>query len=74
MHHTSGHILDESRSIDIKEFKKGIRDYGIDLEPDEVMEMFQEFDRDGSGTIDFDEFLFKLRPPMSKSRKALIQK
>lgn len=65
---------DQSRSIDMKEFKKGIRDYGIDLEPDEVIQMFDEFDRDGSGTIDFDEFLIKLRPPMSRSRKALIQK
>merc|ERR1712037_750876 len=29
-------------------------------------------DRDGSGSLDFDEFLMALRPPMSKNRKSLI--
>ena len=31
-------------------------------------------DRDGSGTLDFDEFLFALRPPLNNNRKSLIQK
>ena len=52
---------DGSRSIDFKEFKKGLRDYGVDVEPSEVQEMFSAFDKDGSGTIDFDEFLVNLR-------------
>lgn len=58
----------------MQEFKKGLRDFGVDLEPHEVAELFESFDRDGSGTIDFDEFLVKLRPPLSKSRNNLIQR
>nr|XP_002132094.1 calcyphosin-like protein [Ciona intestinalis] len=65
---------DKSRSLDYSEFKKGIYDYGLDLDPDDARKMFETFDRDGSGTIDFDEFLVKLRPPLSKSRRTLIQK
>ena len=52
---------DGSRSIDFKEFKKGLHDYGCMLENDEVENIFGEIDKDGSGTIDFDEFLKALR-------------
>nr|XP_039259051.1 calcyphosin-like protein isoform X2 [Styela clava] len=65
---------DGNKKIDFKEFKKGLRDYGVDIEPEEVQEMYNAFDRDGSGSIDFDEFLVSLRPPISKARKNLIQK
>lgn len=65
---------DGNRSIDMKEFKKGLHDYGVDLENKEIQEMYKLFDRDGSGTIDFDEFLISLRPPMSKARKDVILK
>jgi len=63
---------DQNRTLDFNEFKKGIRDYGLHLEPKELQEMFSAFDRDGSGLIDFDEFLLALRPPMSKARKDII--
>ena len=52
---------DGNKKIDFKEFKKGLRDYGVDIEPDEVQEMYAAFDKDGSGYIDFDEFLVNLR-------------
>lgn len=52
---------DNSRSLDLKEFLKGLNDYGILMEKQEAMALFQQFDRDGSGTIDFDEFLITLR-------------
>lgn len=52
---------DQNRTLDFNEFKKGIRDYGLYLEPKELQEMFSAFDKDGSGVIDFDEFLLALR-------------
>ena len=52
---------DNSRTLDIKEFMKGLNDYGVLIEKDEAMKLFQHFDRDGSGFIDFDEFLLTLR-------------
>ncbi|CAH1243625.1 CAPSL [Branchiostoma lanceolatum] len=63
---------DHNRKLDFAEFKKGLRDYGLSLEPGEVQNMFGHFDKDGSGSIDFDEFLLNLRPPMSKARKDVI--
>lgn len=55
---------DNSRSLDMKEFLKGLNDYGILIEKEEAMALFQQFDRNGSGTIDFDEFLITLRVTM----------
>jgi len=64
---------DESRSLDAKEFKKGIHDYGLtEMDQETIDELFTIFDKDGSGSIDFDEFLVKLRPKMSQARKNLI--
>lgn len=52
---------DSSRSLDFKEFMKGLNDYGVMMEKQEAAALFQQFDRDGSGTIDFEEFLITLR-------------
>ena len=60
---------DGNRTIDFKEFKKGIADYGLDIEDGEVRTMFTSFDRDGGGTIDFDEFLVSLRVSCAEERR-----
>lgn len=52
---------DENRSLDIKEFKKAVSDYGVIMEDDDMQELFNRLDKDGSGSVDFDEFLKALR-------------
>lgn len=63
---------DNNKTLSFAEFKKGLGDYGVPLDKQEVQKMFDAFDSDGSGSIDFDEFLIKLRPPMSNARKDII--
>ncbi|XP_040276909.1 calcyphosin-like protein isoform X2 [Bufo bufo] len=63
---------DNSRSLDFKEFLKGLNDYGVMIDKNEAQQLFSLFDKDGSGTIDFDEFLVTLRPAMSNARKEII--
>ncbi|XP_071658151.1 calcyphosin-like protein isoform X2 [Patagioenas fasciata] len=63
---------DNSRTLDFKEFVKGLNDYAVMIDKEEAQEIFRIFDKDGSGTIDFDEFLVTLRPPMSNARKEII--
>ncbi|KAK4475959.1 hypothetical protein MN116_001197 [Schistosoma mekongi] len=65
---------DGSKSLSKEEFKKGCHDFGCNLTPEEVDELFKRLDKDGSGTIVFDEFLRALRPPLSPSRLAVIEK
>jgi len=52
---------DNSKRLDFYEFRKGIHDYGVDLELNTIQVLFVQLDRDKSGNIDFDEFLRALR-------------
>ena len=51
----------KNRKLEFDEFKKVITEYGFSYSKDEFKEIFDQFDKDHSGTIDFDEFLEKLR-------------
>ena len=44
----------------------------LHLNEAELRMLFDSFDRDGSGSIDFDEFIYGVRDPISKRRLALV--
>ncbi|KAI8831577.1 hypothetical protein BC829DRAFT_366138, partial [Chytridium lagenaria] len=48
---------DGSGSITRKEWRVAMRAMGFEPSKDELRLMLQEMDKDGSGTIDFEEFL-----------------
>ncbi|KAJ7308418.1 hypothetical protein JRQ81_008963 [Phrynocephalus forsythii] len=50
-----------SKSLDLEEFRKGLREAGVPLEQRDVEELFHFCDKNKSGTLDFDEFLEALR-------------
>ena len=51
-----------------------MNDFGVDVEPDEVKDMFNAFDTGKTGSISFDELLVALRPPMRKCRRDLVMR
>ena len=52
---------DGSKQLSYEEFSKGIHDTGLDLDEEGYQTMFQLFDKDGSGSVSIDEFLFSVR-------------
>lgn len=52
----------------MNEFKKAIHDFRIGLRPEQSEQLFCVFDRDGSGAIDYDEFLRGVRGGMNEFR------
>lgn len=52
---------DNSKSLSMSEFKKGVRECSLNLTELQMHELFSAFDRDRSGTIDYDEFLLGVR-------------
>jgi Ca2+-binding EF-hand superfamily protein len=60
-----------SKTIDFEEFKKAVKDFRVDLTPNEVKVVFGAFDRDGQGAIDYDEFLRQVRGEMNDRRKKI---
>lgn len=51
----------ENRTLDMDEFRKGLHDFGVTIDEEEVEAAFKTLDKNNSGTIDFDEFLVALR-------------
>jgi len=52
---------DDSKSLDLNEFKKAMRDLALMMTELEIKQLFQLFDRDGGGNISYDEFMAVLR-------------
>ena len=52
---------DGNKNLNEYEFLKGMRDYGTSLTQNQLKDIFSQFDRDGSGSISFDELLNALR-------------
>jgi Ca2+-binding EF-hand superfamily protein len=47
---------DKSGDIDKNEFRKAILTLGLEVDEKKIMEMMRQLDKNGSGTIDFEEF------------------
>jgi len=63
---------DNSKSLDLQEFTKGIRDFRVEISQGDIQALFNLVDRDRSGQIDYDEFLRAVAGPMNAFRKALV--
>jgi len=58
----------------MQEFKKACRDFRIGLEDKDAERLFRIFDRDRSGTIDYEEFLRGVRGEMNQFRVNFCKK
>lgn len=63
-----------SRSLDKYEFTKAMTDYMVGMSEGEIVKLFNYFDYDKSGLIEFDEFIRAIRGPMNPSRKKIVAK
>ncbi len=52
---------DKNRKLSMEEFKKGVEEYGLSFSKTEIEELFRAIDIDHDGSINFDEFLRRLR-------------
>eukprot|EP01039_Chlorochromonas_danica_P000069 gene69-75_t len=63
---------DGSRTLNLVEFKKALRESGVTFTELQMSQLFTAFDRDRNGAVDFDEFLVTARGPMNARRRKLI--
>jgi Ca2+-binding EF-hand superfamily protein len=68
--------MDDNRSgsLDLPEFAKGVAESKLDITDVDVRVLFNAFDRDGNGTIDYDEFLRVVKGDMPVNRRKLVEK
>lgn len=65
---------DNSKNLDMSEFKKAVRDFRVGLSDSDSEKLFRIFDRDRSGSIDYEEFLRGVRGEMNQFRVNLCKK
>ena len=67
-------IFDDNRSmtLDLPELTKAIRDFRVDLSPNEIKVLFNLIDTDQSGEVSYDEFLREIRGDMNNSRRKYV--
>uniref|UniRef100_A0A3B4AY32 EF-hand domain-containing protein n=1 Tax=Periophthalmus magnuspinnatus TaxID=409849 RepID=A0A3B4AY32_9GOBI len=63
---------DHRPNMSLEDFESGIAEYAVTLEKDEAEAVFKAIDKDGSGTLDINEFIKALRPPMPKEREDAV--
>jgi len=71
--------MDDNRSgsLEVEELIKGIRELGLtegDMSKEEIQAVFAELDKDGSKSLDINEFLEALKPTMTQARKDIVKK
>ena len=65
---------DGSGALNNEEFEKAMKSYRISSDPMELEAIFDRFDPDNNGEINYDEFLREIMGPMNKRREALVRK
>lgn len=68
-------ILDDNRNrqLEVNELLWGLKDFGVTLSEAQVKALISAFDRDGSNSISFDEFLRALRGELNEFRVGYIR-
>jgi len=67
-------IMDDSndKALTFLEFKFGLKDYGLTIPDRDIATCFNYFDRDGSQTMNFDDFIRGVRGKLNERRVELI--
>lgn len=63
-----------SKTLDLAELTKAIKDFQVDLSPSEIKILFNILDTDGCGEVQYDEFLREIRGNMNAKRRNLVDK
>jgi Ca2+-binding EF-hand superfamily protein len=65
---------DRSKSLSRQEFEKACRDFKCEIPSEDIGVLFQAFDINRDGTIQYDEFLRIIRGDLSPNRRTLVEK
>lgn len=63
---------DFSKSITLKEMKSGLKKFGLKVAKADLQIIYDHFDVDQSGHVDFNEFLKALQPPLADCRARVV--
>lgn len=62
-----------NRGLDVEDFRWGFIDYGFNLTQEEAQHILNHFDKNGDGSVSYDEFLRALKGELNDERKKWIR-
>jgi Ca2+-binding EF-hand superfamily protein len=65
---------DGSKTISVYEFTKACKDFKVGINEENVPTLFEAFDTNRDGTLNYDEFLMAIRGELNDFRRGLIEK
>ena len=65
---------DESGALSQREFAKACKDFKIGISDENVPVLFTLFDKNGDGTMSYQEFLEQVRGAMNQTRANIVRK
>lgn len=65
---------DGSKTLSLPEFTKAVRDFRVGINEENVPTLFDAFDSNRDGTINYDEFLYAIRGELNDFRRGLVEK
>ena len=65
---------DNNKTLSINEFTKACKDFRVGLSFESVQVLFEGFDINRDGVINYDEFLRQIRGPLNEFRAGLVEK
>lgn len=57
-----------SKELSLEEFRKGCRDFRVDMDSGDIDKIFYALDRNRNGAISIDELVLGIRGPMAANR------
>jgi len=66
--------MDDNRNkkLTADEIQYGAQDFGLQLSREQASNLLKFMDKDNTGSVNFDEFLLALQPPMTESRLSFV--
>ncbi|OQS00023.1 hypothetical protein THRCLA_21773 [Thraustotheca clavata] len=64
---------DNSKGLSMVELKKAFKEIQVDVSEKDIRVLFEFFDKDNNGTIDWNEFIAGLSDPMNEMRCAVVK-
>ena len=65
---------DNSKTLSLYEFIKACKDFRVGISEESIPIIFDAFDMNKDGTLNYDEFLYAIMGPLNDFRRGLVEK
>lgn len=65
--------MDGNGTLEFKEFKRAMKDFKLDLEDQDIENIFRSFDKNGDGVLQLTEFMDMILGDLNDNRLQVVE-